>query len=67
METIVVTDGNGRRFITQEAKDVANALITQKQQQVNSTAAIQCLLNDLPYELYWYNKGEGAETKTASC
>ena len=51
------------RKITQEAKDAALAAMTAKREQVSGRAAIQCLVNDYPYELYWYNKSEGAGTK----
>ena len=54
---------NEERKITEEAKTAALAAMTEKRGEVSGRSAIQCLINDYPYELYWYNKSEGAGTK----
>ena len=51
------------RKITEAAKSAALAAMIANREQVSGRAAIQCLVNDYPYELYWYNKSEGGGTK----
>ena len=48
--------------ITEEAKAAALEATNIKRSEIVPGRVIQCLLNDYPYELYWYNKDESKGT-----
>ncbi|MBR2822333.1 MAG: hypothetical protein IKE24_01390 [Clostridia bacterium] len=49
--------------MTEEAKEAALEAMKANRAQLHPGDAVRCLITDLAYELYWYDKSEGHGTK----
>ena len=54
----------GTNYITKPAADAFAAILDKNVSAIDFSAVLQCLMNDCPYEMYWFNKSYYPATNT---